>query len=313
MQIGSLFSGIGGIELGFKQSGFTVAWAVEKDAKCCETYRYNFSETNLIEADVRKINLFSLKPIDILVAGFPCQSFSVAGKQRGFEDPRGHLFFEVERFVKHFEPRVVFVENVANLIEHDQGKTFNIIHNTLSSLGYFIRYRVLRASEYGGVPQIRDRTYIVAFKLQKDCDCFAFPEKIELNFDIERVLNRNIKKHDFYYYNDVTPFSVKAKEIVASKRGIYRVFNGDIKRINNNMCPTLTASMGTKHDQIPLIRDDFGVRKITVGECLAFQGFPNGFKFPQTVTINDAYKQIGNSVCVPVIKRIAEQIKEIMK
>lgn len=312
MQIGSLFSGIGGIELGFKQAGFSVAWAVEKDTKCCETYRYNFGETNLIEADVRKINLSILQPIDILVAGFPCQSFSVAGKQRGFEDPRGHLFFEVERFIKHFVPRVVFIENVANLVEHDDGKTFNIIHNTLSSQGYFIRYRVLRASEYGGVPQIRDRTYIVAFKLQEDCDCFVFPEKINMDFDIEQVLARHNKKHDLYYYGDDTPFSQKAKAIVTSRRGIYRVFNGDIKKINNSMCPTLTASMGTKQDQIPLIRDDFGVRKITVAECLVFQGFPKEFKFPRSITINDAYKQCGNSVVVPVIRRIAEKIKEVM-
>ena len=312
MRVGSLFSGIGGIELGFQQAGFELAWAIEKDAKCCETYRYNFGKDCLIQKDVRSVEVSFLSPIDILTAGFPCQSFSVAGKQRGFDDPRGHLFFEVERFIKHHKPRIVFIENVANLIEHDEGKTFNVIHNTLSSQGYFIRYRVLRASEYGGIPQIRDRTYIVAFKLQKDCDWFTFPAKIDLDFDIEQVLNRHSKKHSLYYYGDDTPFSRKAKEIVTNKRGIYRVFNGDIKIINNNMCPTLTASMGTKQDQIPLILDDFGVRKITVRECLVFQGFPDEFTFPQTITINDAYKQIGNSVCVPVIRRIAEKIIEVM-
>lgn len=312
MRVGSLFSGIGGIDIGFQQAGFNVVWAVEKDAASCKTYRFNFPETTLIEKDIRYVNPRNLEPIDVLVAGFPCQSFSVAGKQRGFSDPRGHLFYEIGKFIDVHRPRFVFLENVPNLIEHDEGRTFLTIHNVLSELDYSIRYRVLRASEFGNVPQIRDRIYIVAFREQEDCDRFCYPERTELQVDIEKVLKRTEKRHPVYYYVTDDAFAKKAHNVVTDMSSIYRVFNNDIKRINNHMCPTLTASMGDKKNQVPLVRDYFGVRKITIQECLDFQGFPKEFKFPHFITLDDVYKQIGNSVCVPVIKRIAEKIKDIL-
>lgn len=312
MRVGSLFSGIGGIELGFEQAGFEVAWAVEKDAASCKTYRFNYPAINLIEQDIQKVDPRNLEPVDVLVAGFPCQSFSVAGKQRGLSDPRGHLFYEIGRFIDAHRPRFVFLENVPNLIEHDDGKTFLVIHNVLSELDYSIRYRVLRASEYGNVPQIRDRIYIVAFREQLDCDRFAYPDPQQLQLNIETVLERSKKKHPVYYYDNGDGFGGKAYSIVKNRSSIYRVFNNDIKIIKNHMCPTLTASMGAKKDQVPLVCDDFGVRRITIQECLDFQGFPKEFKFPHSITLDDAYKQIGNSVCVPVIRRIAEQIKRVM-
>lgn len=308
MRIGSLFSGIGGIDIGFQQAGFDIAWAVEKDAASCKTYRFNFPDTKLIEKDIRFVDPRCLDSVDVLVAGFPCQSFSVAGKQRGFADPRGHLFYEIGKFIDAQRPRFVFLENVPNLMEHDEGKTFLTIHNVLSELDYSIRYRVLRASEYGNVPQIRDRIYIVAFREQQDCDCFCYPEKQDLHVNIETILKRTEKKHPVYYYDGGDNFGEKAISVVTSRTSIYRVFNNNIKIIKNQMCPTLTASMGSKKDQVPLVRDSYGVRRITIQECLDFQGFPKNFKFPHSITLDDAYKQIGNSVCVPVIKRIAEGI-----
>lgn len=312
MRVGSLFSGIGGIDIGFQQAGFDIAWAVEKDTASCKTYRFNFPKTKLIEKDIRYVDPRCLEPVDVLVAGFPCQSFSVAGKQRGFSDPRGHLFYEIGRFIDVHRPRFVFLENVPNLIEHDEGRTFLTIHNVLSELDYSIRYRVLRASEYGNVPQIRDRIYVVAFREQQDCDCFCYPEKLELQANIETILKRSEQKHPVYYYSTDDEFGQKAQNIVTSKSSIYRVYNNDVRIILNSMCPTLTASMGVKKNHVPLVRDYFGVRKITIQECLDFQGFPKEFKFPHTITLDDAYKQIGNSVCVPVIKRIAEKIKDIL-
>lgn len=313
MRVGSLFSGIGGIDLGFEQAGFNVSWAIEKDAAACKTYKFNFPNTNLIENDIRNVSPKNLESIDVLVAGFPCQSFSIAGKQRGLSDPRGHLFYEIGRFITAHKPRFVFLENVPNLIDHDNGRTFQVVHNVLSELDYSIRYRVLRASNYGNVPQIRDRIYIVAFREQQDCDCFMYPEEQQSCLKIEAVLDRSDKKHPVYYYDNHDEFGQKAFFIVKDLASIYRVFNNDIKIIKDHMCPTLTASMGTKKNQVPLVRDNYGVRKITIQECLDFQGFPKNFKFPHSITLNDAYKQIGNSVCVPVIKRIAEQIKIAME
>ena len=157
MTVGSLFAGIGGIDIAFRQAGFDIKWVIEKDAACCITYRNNFDGTDLLECDIHNVDLKSLPKVDIITAGFPCQSFSVAGKQRGFSDPRGGAFFEIQRFIMWSNPRFVFLENVPNLIDRDDGKTFNAIHNTLSELGYVIRYKALRTSKYGGVPQIRDR------------------------------------------------------------------------------------------------------------------------------------------------------------
>ena len=308
LKVGSLFSGIGGIDIAFQQAGYKVAWAIEKDAACCRTYRYNFKDVNLLETDIRNIDPCKLERVDILTAGFPCQPFSIAGKQRGFDDERGHLFYEVGRFIKTHKPRFVFLENVSNLMEHNEGKTFLVVHDVLADLNYSIRYRVLRASEYGGVPQIRDRIYIVAFRDQEDCDRFEFPDKMDLEFNIEDVLNRKQKKHDIYYYSEEDPFYKKTSKVVTRRDSIYRVYHDGIKVTQNRMCPTLTASMGISKNQVPLVVDDYGLRKITLQECLDFQGFPKEYYFPNSITIDDAYKQVGNSVCVPVIKRIAERI-----
>ena len=312
LTVGSLFSGIGGIDLAFEQAGFNISWAIEKDVSCCRTYRHNFKDIALIEKDIRLVDPFELNCVDVITAGFPCQPFSIAGKQRGFDDPRGHLFYEVGRFICAHKPRFVFLENVPNLMGHNEGKTFLVVHNVLAELNYSMRYRVLRASEYGGVPQIRDRIYIVAFREQEDCDRFKFPNKVDLSIDIEDILNRKQKKHDVYYYSDTDPFYQKASKIVTRRDSIYRVYHDSIKVTQNHMCPTLTASMGISQNQVPLVVDDYGVRKLTLRECLLFQGFPEEYYFPNSVTVNTAYKQVGNTVCAPVVRRIAKKIKEVM-
>ena len=313
MTVASLFAGIGGIELGFAQAGFQILWAIEKDHKCCLTYRHNHKEIPLIEADICNVDPHSLSTVDVIAAGFPCQPFSIAGRQRGFCDNRGNLFYEVIRFVQAIQPRVVFLENVQNLQEHDNGRTFITIHNALVESGYYIRYRVMRASEYGNVPQIRNRIYIVAFKDIADCDVFKFPDTIPLTVSIDNIINRHEEKNRVYYYQKNDLFFAKVREIVTDQSSIYRVYHESIKITQNHMCPTLTASMGMQRDQVPLVIDNYGIRKLTLRECLDFQGFPKDFYFPNTITIEDAYKQCGNTVCVPVVKRVAERIIKIIR
>lgn len=177
----------------------------------------------MIENDIRNVDPKDLEKVDIITAGFPCQSFSIAGKQRGLSDPRGHLFYEIGRFIKEYKPRFIFLENMPNLMEHNESKTFLIMHNVLSELDYSIRYRVLRASEYGNTPQIRDRIYIVAFKKQCDCDRFVYPEKNPLDLNIETVLKRTERKHSVYYYDGNDDFGRKAFSIVNDRLSIYRV------------------------------------------------------------------------------------------
>lgn len=301
-----MFAGIGGICSGFKQAGYDIVWANEIDKAACKTYRYNFSERWLIEGDIRRIAPQDIPDMDVLTAGFPCQSFSIAGTQKGFNDPRGNLFFEIARIIDVKRPRAIFLENVSNLVEHDGGRTFLVIYNSLVQFGYAIRYRVMDAHEYGNLPQPRSRIFIIAFLEIEACDKFQYPEPIKLNVGINNIINRKEQKHEIYYYKQDSRVVSKFGNQIFDRNYIYRISDKGLIRVRNHFCPTLTANMGTYPDRVPIVRDDFGVRKLTLRECLDFQGFPTDFKFPKGITIDDAYKQIGNSVCVPVIQRIAE-------
>ena len=311
MKVASLFSGIGGIDLGFQQAGFDVVWANEMDAAACRTYRYNFPNTNLVEGDIKKIPADSIPDFDVLVAGFPCQPFSIAGLQKGFKDRDGNLFFEITRIIEEKSPKVVFLENVPNLMEHDEGRTFLVIYNSLAQLGYAVYYRVLAANDHGNVPQIRKRIYIVAVREDMANHKFIYPDPIELVLKSSDIIQRDVKQHDIYYYTDGEMY----KRLVSHMKdhmAIYRITDTEVRWTKNGMCPTLTANMGTHPDRVHVVWDDFGVRKLTLRECLDFQGFPNAFYFPRSITINDAYKQIGNTVPVSVVRRIAENIKKVM-
>lgn len=308
-----MFAGIGGICLGFKQAGCNIVWANEKDKTACKTYRYNFGNDWLKERDVYKISPHEIPDIDILTAGFPCQSFSIAGNQKGFADPRGNLFFEIARIIDVKRPQALFLENVNNLIKHDDGKTFLVIYNSLVQFGYFVKYRVMDAHEYCNLPQPRSRIYIVAFLDNQACDKFEFPEPIPLTVGINEIINRNEQKHGIYYYSQESAVVIKYGKQIFDHNYIYRLWDKGLVRVKNNYCPTLTAQMGTYPDRVPLVRDNFGLRKLTLRECLDLQGFPSDYKFPKTITIQDAYRQIGNSVCVPLIKRIAKQLSVSLK
>ena len=303
-----MFAGIGGICLGFKQAECDIVWANEKDRTACRTYRHNFGGDILREGDICKIPPQEIPDMDMLTAGFPCQSFSIAGNQKGFADPRGNLFFEIARVLDAKRPQAVFLENVSNLVKHDSGKTFLIIYNSLVQFGYHVRYRVMDAHEYANLPQPRSRIFIVAFLDATACDRFEFPEPIELTIGINDIVNRSEQKQEIYYYQQESPIAVKFGEKIIDRNYIYRLSDDGLIRVRNNYCPTLTAQMGTYPDRVPLVRDDFGVRKLTLRECLDFQGFPADFRFPKSITMQDAYRQIGNSVCVPIIKRIAERL-----
>jgi DNA (cytosine-5)-methyltransferase 1 len=303
--VASMFAGIGGICTAFKQADCTMVWANEIDKAACDTYRYNWGDTWLVEGDVRRIAPAELPDMDILTAGFPCQSFSIAGAQKGFNDPRGNLFFEIARIVDTKRPRAIFLENVDNLAEHDNGKTFLVIYTSLAQFGYIVKYRMMSAHQYGNLPQPRRRIYIAAFLDMADCNRFSFPEPMDLTVEINDVIIRSERKHDIYYYGADSRIFRKYGGQIRDRHYIYRIADSGLIRVRNHLCPTLTANMGTYPDRAPIVCDDYGIRKLTLRECLDFQGFPQDFRFSKKITINDAYKQIGNSVCVPVIRRIA--------
>lgn len=307
----SLFAGIGGICMGFKQAGFQIVWANEKDPAACRTYRYNFGNDYLVEGDIRKIDKSSIPSADILIAGFPCQSFSVGGKAKGFSDPRGQLFFEVINVASVLKPPVIFLENVENLMDHDEGHTFQVIYTSLVELGYIVRYCPMATHEYAGIPQTRRRIYIVAFLEYNQNAAFHFPEPIPLKTTVMRWINPHEQCPAVYYYNGDTEFDQYIRSNVTDTRYLYRVFNGTVRKLTNGKCPTLTASMCSPRNAA-VLRDDYGVRRLTLRECLRFQGFPEEFYFPNSITLADAYRQIGNSVSVPVVRRIAEEIRKTM-
>ena len=312
IKVCSLFSGIGGIDLGFQQAGFDIVWANEFDKDAAATYRYNFGTDHMVEKDIRKVNVSEIPDFDVLVAGFPCESFSTAGKQLGFDDPRGNLFFQVARVVEAKKPRVVFLENVANLLEHDDGKSFLTVYNALVPYGYSFKYCIMDSCKYGNVPQHRERIFIVAFINSEDCDRFIFPGEIPLTVKINDIIDRSTKHSDCYYYTEKNQYFSELKKIVKSTKDVYRIYDYGLSNKSYSICPTLTAYMGKCYERVPIIKDEFGIRRLTPYECLALQGFPKTFGFPK-LSMQNAYKQCGNSVVVPVIKRIAEKIFEVIQ
>ena len=311
MKVCSLFSGIGGIDLAFQQAGFEIAWANEFDHDAAETYRHNFGQEHLVECDIKRVTTKDIPNFDVLVAGFPCQPFSLAGRQKGFDDPRGNLFFEIARIVKDKQPDVVFLENVANLLEHDDGRTFLTVYNALVPYGYTLKYRIMDSLEYGNIPQHRPRIFIVAFRDYQKCERFEFPDKIKLDIKLNDILVRSIKHDDIYYYNESSIYYEDLKRIVTDKNALYKINDSGVSKKAHFVSPTLLANMGTFPDRVPIIRDDYGIRKITPYECLSLQGFPKEYRFPK-IPMESSYKQCGNSVVVPVIRRIAEKIKEVI-
>lgn len=346
VKVASLFAGIGGIELGFQQAGADVIWANEFDKNASITYRHNFDH-NLVEEDITRVSEFEMPDVDILTAGWPCVAFSVAGNRHGMKyrclecetehsvtyndyvagaecpicngktlpiDPRGTLFFDVVRFIREKKPRAFFLENVKNLKGHDNGNTFRVIEDMLRESGYHFRSKVMNTMEYGNLPQNRERIYIVGFRDENDLEKFEFPEAIPLTKTISDILDREEKKEEKFYYKPTSQYYSMLNESVKRTDTVYQLRRVYVRENQSNVCPTLTANMGTGGHNVPLIKDDWGIRKITPREALRFQGFPEDreFKIPETLANSHVYKQAGNSVSVPVIKRIAENILKIM-
>ncbi|GLI18973.1 cytosine-specific methyltransferase [Tepidanaerobacter syntrophicus] len=312
-KVASMFAGIGGICLGFKRAGADIVWANEIDKFACITYRENFGGNYLVEGDIRNISVEDIPDFDILTSGFPCQAFSIAGYQKGFKDERGHLFFETLRILEGKRPRAFFIENVKNLVSHDSGKTFRIIYDALKEAGYHIRYQVMNSMEYGNVPQNRERIYIVGFINKEECNRFYFPEPIPLTKTIDDIIDKSVKQEYKYYYDSSSKYYDALKENMTKEDRIYQLRRVYVRENKSNVCPTLTANMGTGGHNVPLIRDKYGIRKLTPRECLLFQGFPESFRIPESVSDTQLYKQAGNSVTVPVIERIALNMILVMK
>ena len=324
LKCASFFAGVGGIDLGFEESGeFETVYANEIDPYPVKTFKLNFPNVKVDNRDIHEVKSEEIPDFDVMLAGFPCQAFSIAGLRKGFDDEkgRGELFFELTRILEAKKPRVAFFENVKNLVGHDNGNTFRVICEQLDILGYKYTYQVLNAMNYGNVAQNRERIYIVAFRDDKDYEKFHWPLSVPLTNSVRDIIGFSENVDEKYYYTDgkykgdIYKLLVEAmKDDTPDNPAIYQWRRKYVRKNKSGVVPTLTANQGEGGHNVCLIHTDDGrIRKMTPRECFNTQGFPKDFKLPADMAESRLYKQAGNSVCVSVIERIAENIDIAVK
>lgn len=299
MRVASLFCGCGGLDYGFYKAGYDIVWSNDFDKYAVETYNANFSH-KAICADINEVDINLIPEHDVLIGGFPCQPFSMMGKENGFNDKRGTLFFKVVEIIenqkdKGKQPSIVVLENVRNLMSHDKGKTFKVIKDTLEELGYHVFSAQLNSANYG-VPQTRNRVFLVC--LLNDVD-YHFPKGEKLNIKLQDVLEHDVD--DKYFLSEKI-----LKTILSNGTGGYYAKS----EIDLPIARPLTATMAKMHRacQDNYVSQEKGIRRLTPRECARLQGFPDDFKI--VVSDAQAYKQFGNAVTVNVSYAIAKSILE---
>ena len=296
-----LFAGIGGIRLGFESIGAKCVFTSEWDGPAQKTYQTNFHE--LPFGDITKIQPQDIPSFDIVLAGFPCQPFSQAGKKLGLTDTRGTLFFDIAKIVEHHKPTVVFLENVKRFKSHDSGRTFETIKAVLEGLGYEIYAQVLNAKDFG-VPQNRERIYIIGFLGKTN---FSFPKPSGKKTKLGDILEKKVDPK--YTISDKlwAGHQRRKKEHREKGNGFgYSLFNED-----SEYTSTISARYYKDGSEILIEQKGKNPRKLTPREAARLQGFPENFMISASDT--QAYKQFGNSVAVPVIKALAKEIQKSLK
>ena len=304
MRVLSLFSGIGGLDAGFANAGFEIVWANDFDKYAVETYRSNY-DNEIVLGDINEIPLESLPDFDVLIGGFPCQPFSMMGSELGFEDARGTLFFRIAEIIKYKidqnkKPKVIVLENVKALKTHDKGRTFKTIQKILETdLGYTVFSDILNTANFG-IPQTRNRTYIVCFA-NKDAD-FEFPKPVELEHTLQDLLEEEVEEK-YFLSEKILP------TILSNGTGGYKAKSEIDLKIARPLC----ASMAKMHRacQDNYVTQNGRVRKLTPRECARLQGFEDSFVIP--VSNAQAYKQFGNAVTVNVSEAVAIKVREELK
>ncbi len=306
-----LFAGLGGFRLALESYGAECVYSCEWDKKAQEVYEKNFGDTP--DGDITKVDESTIPQHDIICAGFPCQAFSISGKMKGFEDSRGTLFFDVARIAKRHRPKIIFLENVKNFASHDNGKTLAVIKNTLDELGYDVHHKVLNSVDFG-VPQKRERIYIVCFKKDLNITKFEFPKVKKLDKHVIDILEEN---------NDVVPYNESKYKIVYNGKEDNEFSNkmirlgivnkgGQGERVysTKGIAATLSAYGGGVFAKTGGYLIDGKVRRLSPRECARIMGYPDSYKMADNK--NDAYKQFGNSVVIDVLQYIVQEICKVI-
>lgn len=300
-----LFAGTGGIRIPFDELGYKCVFTSEWDKYARTTYYANFGETP--HGDITKIKSEDIPPFNILLAGFPCQPFSNAGLKKGFADIRGTMFFEIAKIIKHHKPEVVFLENVKGFRNHDKGRTFQTIKDTLDKMDYEVFDDVFNARDFG-VPQNRERIYIICFNKKKlNKINFVFPEKSGKKTRVGDIMEKNVAAK--YTISDRLWAGHQRRKIEHARKGNgfgYSLFDEDSKYTS-----TISARYYKDGSEILIKQEGKNPRKITPREASRLQGYPKTFKIP--VSDVQAYKQFGNAVAVPAIRAVAKQIAKVIE
>lgn len=318
--VGCLFAAIGGFCRAFQEVGATISWANEKDSFAVQTFQLNFPKVRCLHKDVQDLSVSAerLSPVDVLTAGFPCQPFSVAGEKLGFQDERGLLFLHIVRIIREFgknKPKILLLENVKNLRSHDRGRTFKRIQTEIQKAGYWFGEndaKILHTADYTDIPQNRERIFMVALSCEHfSSNCFSFPEPNSIRklrsvkdfLDLDRKAAR-----EFYFAPGSLYYPLFKKAIdKGGKDSIYQLRRNYVRRNMSNMCFTLMANMGDGGHNQPVIKDRWGIRKLTPRECARLQGYKDSWlKMPKKLSNSQLYKQVGNSVTVPLVIKLAE-------
>ena len=303
-----LFAGLGGFRLALESLGAECVYSSEWDEPVRKVYSDNFDE--IPDGDITQVDEKNIPDHDILCAGFPCQAFSISGKQHGFEDSRGTLFFDVARIVKEKQPKVVFMENVKNFASHDGGKTLDVVRATMENLGYTFFYKVLSAVDFG-IPQKRERIYMVCFRNDLNVASFNYPKPFELQKHVEDFLlsDENMVSH-LYVDRPDTYFNDKKDEHYSNKTIRLGIVNkgGQGERIysTKGIAITLSANGGGVFSKTGGYLINGRTRKLHPRECARLMGFPDSYIISDSP--NQVYKQFGNSVVIDVLQLIAIEI-----
>ena len=275
-------------------------------------YKLNHPTHPFVLGDLNTIDVEDIPSHDLLCGGFPCQPFSIAGNKEGFEDKRANVFWKILDILNEHKPRFILLENVKNLKSHDKGKTYQVIEEKLTQIGYHIKATILDTSKITKVPQHRERIYIIGFLNKADYDAFDFDFEPQQMSQIQDFLESDIEKK--YYYDSRFKVYDSIKNAInksISENVLYQYRRFYVRENKSNCCPTLTANMGGGGHNVPLLKDEKGIRKLTPRECFNLQGFPKDYKLPD-VCDSALYKLAGNAVSVPVVDLIVNKLKSII-
>lgn len=302
-----LFAGTGAFTNAFEGTGKVQGvFANDMVEASKRIYDANFSHTLTLK-DLNEVKVEDIPPHDILTGGFPCQPFSLAGRQGGFQDPRSNVFWKILQIIEHHQPKCVVLENVKNLVSHDDGNTFKTIKGELENRGYHVCWKVLNTAQITGIPQHRQRIYMVCLKSKDIFDKFTLDFPHIAKGAIKDFLEKTDVHITYHYTWSSTTWPLVHQEITKEDT-IYQYRRTYVRENKSNECPTLTANMGSGGHNVPLIKDKEVIRKLTPRECFNFQGFPQTYVLPRNLADSKLYKLAGNAVSLPVVKLIAERL-----